>query len=106
MDDFLTLRVRSIHTTTNIYISPVALARALGRIHSRHVVHGDVKPANFLYSCDTQVVHFFDFDLAFTFTGQSVALGAQTSPRGTFPYIAPGNVARYLCSILASDLSS
>ena len=51
-------------------------------------MHGDVKPANFLYSQAKQLVRLIRFHLAFPFNDAPVA--GSHSPRGTFPYIAPG----------------
>ncbi len=68
----------------------VGLTRALGLIHGARVIHGDVKPSNFLYSPLSKRVRLFDFDLAQPFSARAVV----NAPRGTLPYIAPGTRAR------------
>ncbi|KZT36685.1 kinase-like protein [Sistotremastrum suecicum HHB10207 ss-3] len=62
------------------------LFRALRDVHARHIVHRDVKPANFLFDPKTGVGTLCDFGLAsridyYAFTGQC----NHTSPTSTNP---------------------
>lgn len=64
----------------------VQICRALNYIHSRGIVHGDIKPSNILISHDGTHVRakIMDFGLSFTPIASD-----QRKPRGTPAYMAP-----------------
>jgi serine/threonine-protein kinase len=64
-----------------------ALARALGHIHGRGVVHGDVKPGNILIRNDGEV-KLSDFDIA-----RDLATPADANVFGSIHYMSPERVA-------------
>src|SRR5262249_4918035 len=71
-----------------------ALARTLGQVHERGVLHRDVKPQNVLVNADRSDVRLIDFGSA-TRSGRTLGEAAVAEDlTGTLAYIAPEQTGR------------
>ena len=66
------------------------IASAVASAHSHGIIHGDIKPANILFSADDQPM-LADFGLACQVTNLTLAPGF-FARSGTLAYLAPGQV--------------
>jgi signal transduction histidine kinase/DNA-binding response OmpR family regulator len=71
-----------------------ALARVLGRVHRRGVVHRDVKPQNVLVDAAQEDVRLIDFGIATRRTAQVDAAMDVEQLTGTLAYMAPEQTGR------------
>jgi predicted ATPase/signal transduction histidine kinase len=70
-----------------------AIARALGAVHGRQIVHRDVNPNNVAIAPDGRV-QLFDFDLAAQLPGAAAGLPPASRCEGTVPYVSPEQTGR------------
>ncbi len=83
-----------------------AVARALGVVHARGLVHKDVGPNNVAVAPDGRV-QLFDFDLAAALPRTAAGLPPASHLEGTLPYISPEQTGRVGLSVdERSDLYS
>jgi predicted ATPase/serine/threonine protein kinase/GAF domain-containing protein len=68
----------------------VRMARIVAEVHRRHIIHGDLCPANFVLGDNGQVT-LIDFGQATTVIGVAQAPG---SVEATLPYLAPEQTGR------------
>ncbi|WP_437757201.1 AAA family ATPase [Sorangium sp. So ce1389] len=71
-----------------------ALARVLGQLHRRGVIHRDIQPQNILVSAARTEVQIIDFGLATRRTAAGDAGGAEGAAIGTLAYMAPEQTGR------------
>ncbi|WP_437821588.1 AAA family ATPase [Sorangium sp. So ce1078] len=71
-----------------------SLARLLGQLHRRGVIHRDVKPQNILVDAARSQVRLIDFGLATRRAAASDAAEADGGVVGTLAYIAPEQTGR------------
>ncbi|WP_437939027.1 AAA family ATPase [Sorangium sp. So ce341] len=71
-----------------------SLARLLGQLHRRGVVHRDVKPQNVLVDADRAQVRLIDFGLAARRAAAGDAAEADGAVVGTLAYVAPEQTGR------------
>src|SRR6516162_1472815 len=67
----------------------IGIARALGRLHQRGLVHKDIKPANILVSGTTDEVWLTGFGLASHLTRERQSPHPPETIAGTLAYMAP-----------------
>ncbi|WP_437836217.1 protein kinase domain-containing protein [Sorangium sp. So ce1153] len=76
-----------------------ALARVLGQLHRRGVIHRDIQPQNILVNAARTEVQIIDFGLATRRTAAGDAGGAEGAAIGTLAYIAPEQTGRMQRSV-------
>jgi predicted ATPase/signal transduction histidine kinase/tRNA A-37 threonylcarbamoyl transferase component Bud32 len=72
----------------------VQVARTLGQIHQRRVIHKDVNPANIIVHPETGVAKLIDFGIATTLTRESPTAGSPDVLEGTLRYVSPEQTGR------------
>ncbi|EME69377.1 ATPase, partial [Paramagnetospirillum caucaseum] len=83
------------------------IAQSLARMHSRGVIHKDIKPANILVPPDGQPVRFTGFGIASQLPRHHIALDPIETIEGTLTYMAPEQTGRMNRSVdCRSDLYS
>jgi len=75
------------------------VADTLGRLHTRDIVHKDVKPANLLVDPQTLAARLTDFGIAAERARETAASRAPEELEGTLHYIAPEQTGRMNRSI-------
>jgi predicted ATPase len=91
--------------TTQFLRVAIGLATALGGLHSRGLIHKDVKPANALVSPPTGQIRLMAFGIASRLPRERQAPHAPETIAGTLAYMAPEQTGRMNRSIDArSDL--
>lgn len=84
-----------------------AIARALRTVHSRNVIHKDIKPHNVVFNPATGVVKLIDFGIASQLTREHPSLKTPGRMEGTLRYVSPEQTGRMNRSIDSrSDLYS
>lgn len=71
----------------------VSVARTLGQLHQRNILHRDIKPGNVILAPDGRV-QIIDFHLASRLSRERVALEGPETIEGTLAYIAPEQTGR------------
>ncbi|MFO8111939.1 MAG: AAA family ATPase [Desulfosalsimonadaceae bacterium] len=71
-----------------------ALAGAIGRVHSRGIIHNDINPSNIVLHPGTGRINLIDFGLATEAAGEGALLKHAELPLGTLPYISPEQTRR------------
>ncbi len=71
-----------------------AIAKALGYIHSKKIIHRDLNPDNILWDRKTKEVRIIDFNLATDMLSETVRSDAIESLCGTLPFISPEQTGR------------
>ncbi|WP_206072563.1 AAA family ATPase [Magnetospirillum sp. ME-1] len=83
------------------------IAESLSRLHSRNIVHKDLRPANILVSPDGQPVRFTGFGIASLLPRHHIALDPIETIEGNLVYMAPEQTGRMNRSVdCRSDLYS
>ena len=83
----------------------IMLCSTLGILHQNGLVHGDIKPANFIYT-DDGAVHLAGFGLSFVHK-DSLQQSRLPVAGGTLAYMSPEHTSRSACQISrVSDLYS
>ncbi|MGK3990342.1 AAA family ATPase [Sorangium sp. So ce136] len=76
-----------------------ALARVLGQLHRRGVIHRDIQPQNILVNAARTEVQIIDFGLATRRAAEGDAGGAEGMAIGTLAYMAPEQTGRMKRSV-------
>ncbi|XYH99593.1 AAA family ATPase [Sorangium sp. So ce1128] len=76
-----------------------ALARLLGQLHRRGVIHRDIQPQNILVNAARTEVQLIDFGLATRRAAAGDAAGAEGAAIGTLAYMAPEQTGRMKRSV-------
>lgn len=97
----------SLKTTINVGLQ---MLHRLESIHSKHIIHRDVKPENFLIGTterSKQIIHIIDFGLSklYSIQGKHVEMLTTRTPIGTLDYISL-NVHRGCAPSRRDDLES
>lgn len=77
----------------------IALAGAVGDIHSRNVIHKDIKPSNILIHPETLVLKLTGFGIAAQMRRESSQTMEQGVLEGSPAYISPEQTGRMNCSV-------
>src|SRR5262249_34878683 len=72
----------------------VGLARALGEVHRRGIVHRNIKPSHVLVNAETGQVWLTGFGIASRLLGERQALEPAETIAGTLAYMAPEQTGR------------
>ncbi|MDI1483784.1 ATP-binding sensor histidine kinase [Polyangium sp. y55x31] len=70
------------------------VARSLGEVHRRGVVHKDLNPANIVHNPRTDVLKLIDFGCATRQSGELAALSHPNTLEGTLAYLSPEQTGR------------
>lgn len=81
--------------TTAVFL-PLALkiCNALESVHSQHLIHKDINPANIVWNTQTGAVKIIDFGLATTLSRENPEISNPHILEGTIPYISPEQTGR------------
>lgn len=71
----------------------VRLVEIMGEIHSAHIIHKDINPANVVINSQTDKLKVIDFDLAGTFSREHASL-EESRFEGTLAYMSPEQTGR------------
>jgi len=71
-----------------------AIARALGEVHRRGIIHRDIKPQNVLVDSERRAIKLIDFGLALHATRRVEATKSVDTPQGSLAYMAPEQTGR------------
>jgi predicted ATPase/signal transduction histidine kinase/CheY-like chemotaxis protein/tRNA A-37 threonylcarbamoyl transferase component Bud32 len=71
----------------------VRLVQIMGEIHSAHVIHKDINPANVVLNPQTDTLKVIDFDMAGTFSREHASL-EENRFEGTLAYMSPEQTGR------------
>jgi serine/threonine protein kinase len=83
----------------------IGIAKALGQVHQRGLIHKDIKPANVLVNCVTGQVWLMGFGIASRLPRERQTLAPPEEIAGTLAYMAPEQTGRMNRSIdFRSDL--
>ncbi len=77
----------------------VKIARALGEIHHRNIVHRDIKPQNILVNVETGQVKLTDFGISSVISSGESDMYSRSYIEGTLTYMSPeqtGRMNRYV----------
>ena len=72
----------------------IQLANALVSLHSHHIIHKDIKPANIIINPETGLVKLTDFSIASRLSKETPQLNSPNQLEGTLPYMSPEQTGR------------
>lgn len=72
----------------------IRICRALGVLHSHHIVHKDINPGNIVWNPDTDLLELIDLGLSTQLTQEVPQHLPPTVLEGTLPYISPEQTGR------------
>ncbi|HFQ92962.1 MAG TPA: GAF domain-containing protein, partial [Anaerolineae bacterium] len=72
----------------------VQISRQLAGIHSQHLMHKDINPANIVWNRESGVVKIIDFGLATTLSREKPEIRSPNVLEGTLLYISPEQTGR------------
>ena len=72
----------------------ISLAKEIGTMHSKQVIHKDLSPANILIDKESNEIKLIDFESSSKVDFKSVYLGNPQKIEGTLKYIAPEQTGR------------
>lgn len=72
----------------------ISIARTLGGLHERGVIHRDVNPSNLIYHRESRTLKLIDFGIASLLSREDAGLRAPSKMEGTLAYIAPEQTGR------------
>jgi histidine kinase len=72
----------------------IALARTLGHIHQRDVIHKDITPSNILFEANTGAITLIDFGIASELSREHHRADSASQLEGTLPYVSPEQTGR------------
>lgn len=75
------------------------LISALGELHSKGLVHKDVKPQNILINPETLILKIIDFGVSIQIDQETVSLVSYRQLEGTLNYISPEQTGRMNCPL-------
>ncbi|WP_224365093.1 trifunctional serine/threonine-protein kinase/ATP-binding protein/sensor histidine kinase [Hyalangium versicolor] len=99
MEDFGGLPLRSLLKTgalppRQVLDIALRLARILGELHQRRVIHKDLTPANILLHPETGEVRIANFDLASRLSSEAPSFTSHAILHGDLAYISPEQTGR------------
>lgn len=99
MEDFGGISLRQQYTTSRPTVVEVLdigirVARTLGQIHQRRVIHKDINPANIVRNPLTGEVKLIDFGIARTAASEAQATRKSGLFEGTLQYMSPEQTGR------------
>jgi predicted ATPase/HPt (histidine-containing phosphotransfer) domain-containing protein/PAS domain-containing protein len=81
-------------TLGHFFTTACEIARLLGEVHAKNVIHKDVNPKNVLMNPSTRVIKLIDFSLASELNREHLDLAPTTQLEGTLPYVSPEQTGR------------
>ncbi|HEY4016425.1 MAG TPA: AAA family ATPase [Polyangiaceae bacterium] len=81
-------------TLGHFFTTACEVARLLGEVHAKNVIHKDVNPKNVLMNPSTRVIKLIDFSLASELNREHLDLAPTTQLEGTLPYVSPEQTGR------------
>ncbi|QKQ72974.1 AAA family ATPase [Nostoc sp. TCL240-02] len=98
MEDF---EARSLDQLLDQFQEPVSFLKIaieitskLAQIHTRNIVHKDIKPQNILVNLDTSQVKIADFGIAAFIPYQQQIVSSSSRIEGSLPYLSPEQTGR------------
>jgi PAS domain S-box-containing protein len=77
----------------------VQLAKSLVSLHTHHIIHKDIKPANIIINPSTFEVKLTDFSIAERLNKESLQLSSPNQLEGTLAYMSPEQTGRMNCTL-------
>ena len=85
----------------------LSITEILERVHSRHIIHADIKPQNIIYDISNKCSFLIDFGNALQLSSKIPVNAGEFLPEGSLAYIAPEQTGRIRnCLDYRSDLYS
>jgi serine/threonine protein kinase len=77
----------------------IAIAQNLSEIHTAHIIHKDINPANIVFNPDTGELKIIDFGISSDLLSENISLQHPNVIEGTLGYISPEQTGRMNCPI-------
>jgi len=72
----------------------IAITESLGQIHTLHIIHKDINPANIVFNPETQELKIIDFGISTQLSRENPTLKNPNILEGTLAYISPEQTGR------------
>ncbi|EYF00548.1 trifunctional serine/threonine-protein kinase/ATP-binding protein/sensor histidine kinase [Chondromyces apiculatus] len=79
---------------TDVLSIGIQVARALGEVHKRRIIHKDVNPSNIAIQPETRRIRLIDFSISTTLPRESPSVRNPNVLEGTLRYISPEQTGR------------
>jgi predicted ATPase/serine phosphatase RsbU (regulator of sigma subunit)/tRNA A-37 threonylcarbamoyl transferase component Bud32 len=99
LEDFQGISLREVMRSQKISLEEflqiaIRIADTLGYLHSRNIIHKDIKPHNILYNSSSGAVKITDFGISTLLTREHENLYDPRMITGTLPYMSPEQTGR------------
>ncbi|EPG67815.1 protein kinase domain-containing protein [Leptospira wolffii] len=81
-------------TLSDFFPIAIQLAERLSEIHSRKIIHKDLKPENIIYNKDEKTVRIIDFGISTRLNREETSWSAPNILEGSIHYISPEQTGR------------
>ncbi len=72
----------------------IAITESLGQIHTSHIIHKDINPANIIFNPETKELKIIDFGISTQLSRENPTLKNPNILEGTLAYISPEQTGR------------
>ncbi|HBY79214.1 MAG TPA: hypothetical protein DEG47_19930, partial [Cyanobacteria bacterium UBA11148] len=96
LKELLNNAVANLHKLSRQEFLNIAIktAEILGQIHSRHIIHKDINPANIVYNPETGQIKIIDLGISSQLTRENPTLKNPNVLEGTLAYMSPEQTGR------------